>query len=430
MLGKVDRRVLLGLASGFAGACYISPLWAQQAASRRDLAIQRFEGLAGKAYRVVPAPDLTPGIGRVPRNVAFARWERHGRVFATDIVTELQRLTEVVVIERDGRIVQSSSMGRFSGFVEQDGSLLLEGSQRFHVTGQEEMTRRLPVLYEETPIRPGVRRARYSSANFRLPFEVLIEEIAYTEATAIAANLYPSEYDPSRWRRSNLGSRAKVALLVGISSYTDLADLANPINDITAVATRLRGIGYSTQAILNPTLDQLNDSIARFGVDIASSGDEVSSLFYFAGHAVEVGNRNYLLPSDIRRLSTDSLETGSVPLDVIVSQTPSTPRNIRLIVVDACRNPPGQLPEAGSGLARLSAPEGSYIAFSTAPGMVAEDGVGRLSPFARAFVRELENPRRPIEELFRGVRRTVVEATDGAQVPWDSSSLLEPFALA
>jgi uncharacterized caspase-like protein len=81
----------------------------------------------------------------------------------------------------------------------------------------------------------------------------------------------------------------------------------------------------------------------------------------------------------------------------------------------------------GQGLAQMEAPNGSFIAYSTAPGSVAADGAGLNSPFATALLREIATPGQPIEAIFRNVRRAVLQQTEGQQTPWDSSSLTEPF---
>ena len=103
-----------------------------------------------------------------------------------------------------------------------------------------------------------------------------------------------------------------------------------------------------------------------------------------------------------------------------------------IVILDACRNMPlaRSFRSASRGLARMDAPNGSFVAYSTAPGAVAADGDGRNSPFAAALIKQIGEKGTPIEVMFRGIRREVVAATGGQQTPWDSSSLLEPFYFA
>ena len=100
-----------------------------------------------------------------------------------------------------------------------------------------------------------------------------------------------------------------------------------------------------------------------------------------------------------------------------------------IVILDACRNLPiARSGRDGSrGLARMEAPNGSFVAYSTAPGAIAADGSGGNSPFATALVSEMTKPGQPIEITFRNVRRAVMQATGGKQTPWDSSSLIDGF---
>jgi uncharacterized caspase-like protein len=75
----------------------------------------------------------------------------------------------------------------------------------------------------------------------------------------------------------------------------------------------------------------------------------------------------------------------------------------------------------------MDAPNGTFIAYSTAPGSVAEDGMGTNSPFVAALLQNIVRPGEPIEAIFRNVRRTVLDVTEGYQRPWDASSLIAPF---
>ena len=80
-----------------------------------------------------------------------------------------------------------------------------------------------------------------------------------------------------------------------------------------------------------------------------------------------------------------------------------------------------------NGLAEMQAPTGTFLAYATAPGAVALDGVEGNSPFTEALAREMTVANQPIEQVLKQVRRSVLEATDGRQTPWDSSSLVSDF---
>jgi uncharacterized caspase-like protein len=75
----------------------------------------------------------------------------------------------------------------------------------------------------------------------------------------------------------------------------------------------------------------------------------------------------------------------------------------------------------------MDAPQGTMIAYATAPGNVAIDGTGRNSPFTKHLVRAMQVPNTPIELMFKEVRRAVREETKNQQTPWENSSLIGNF---
>lgn len=80
-----------------------------------------------------------------------------------------------------------------------------------------------------------------------------------------------------------------------------------------------------------------------------------------------------------------------------------------------------------TALAKVDAPHGTLLAYSTAPGDVAADGTGRNSPYTAALARMIQTPGVPVEQVFKRVRIEVMERTGNRQVPWESSSLTGDF---
>ncbi len=72
---------------------------------------------------------------------------------------------------------------------------------------------------------------------------------------------------------------------------------------------------------------------------------------------------------------------------------------------------------------------GTLISFSTQPGNVALDGVGRNSPFAGALVQQLTTQRDDLSTILIGVRNLVMAETGNRQVPWEHSALRARFYL-
>ncbi|ULJ76495.1 caspase family protein [Rhizobium gallicum] len=231
----------------------------------------------------------------------------------------------------------------------------------------------------------------------------------------------------------------RVALVIGNSAYQHVPMLPNPGNDAGDMAAKLRDLGF--EVVVGSDLDLAG--VRRTIGDFVSSLDGADiALFYYAGHGLQVNGENYIAPVDAKLLSYIDLEFEAVPMDLILSAMERTTR-VNLVFLDACRDNPLAVNLArsmgtrsfsvGRGLAKVGSGVGSLIAFATQPGNVALDGEGRNSPFTAALLRHLGKPGRDITRELIDVRRDVLQATHGKQVPWDNSSLtgevvLKPLA--
>jgi uncharacterized caspase-like protein len=208
-----------------------------------------------------------------------------------------------------------------------------------------------------------------------------------------------------------------------------LGDLANPGNDAKLMAAALQQVGFDVELLLDPDQRTMQQAISRLGGRMESAGTGSTGLFFFAGHGVQARGINYLIPSGAKVEREADLAVEAVTADSVLFQMQEADASTSILILDACRNMPlaRGLRNATRGLAPMDASNGSFIAYSTAPGAVAADGDDANSPFVTALLAEVARPRQPIEATFRNVRRSVLRATAGAQTPWDSSSLLEPF---
>lgn len=225
----------------------------------------------------------------------------------------------------------------------------------------------------------------------------------------------------------------RLALVIANSAYNGGMDpLANPVNDGKLIAATLQKLGFAVTLVTDADQKAMKRAIADFGGALEGAGPSASALFYYAGHGLQVDGQNYLVPvsADIRREADVDLE--AVSAEAVLKQMEYAAPNTSIVILDACRNNPLSrgLRSGTRGLARMDAPNGSYVAYSTAPGQTAADGNGRNSPFALALADEMAKPGEGIEDVFRNVRITVSKATNGEQTPWDSSSLMNSFFFA
>jgi uncharacterized caspase-like protein len=229
------------------------------------------------------------------------------------------------------------------------------------------------------------------------------------------------------------GSEPRVALVIGNSEYGPaIGKLKNPANDAKLMAETLKGLGFSVDLVLDADQKAMKRAVKSFGAKLREAGSEATGLFYYAGHGVQVEGTNFLLPVGAEIEAEADVEIESIAADDVMTQMQSAGNAVNLVFLDACRNNPlaRTSRSATRGLARLDAPRGSFVGYSTAPGDVAADGDGANSPYALALVQELKTPGISIEEAHRNVRAKVLAESGNKQTPWDSSSLTGPVVLA
>lgn len=248
----------------------------------------------------------------------------------------------------------------------------------------------------------------------------------YLRAAIVLSLIFLSSY---AW------AEKRVALVIGNSAYQHAPQLTNPQNDASDMASKLTGLGFVVVTGRDLGLTGMRQSIREFvgkveGADVA--------LFFYAGHGLQVNGGNYMIPVDAQLRSNNDLDFEALPIDLVLSAMERNAK-VSLVFLDACRDNPLAATLArsmgtrsavvGRGLAKLDTGVGSLIAFATQPGNVALDGADRNSPFTTALLKHLGTPGQSITDDLIAVRRTVLEATDGKQVPWDSSSLTGPVVL-
>ena len=215
------------------------------------------------------------------------------------------------------------------------------------------------------------------------------------------------------------------ALVIGNGAY-QTAPLKNPLNDAEDMAATLKNLGF--KVILKKNLNQrtMEDAIRNFGKQLKSG---VVGFFYFSGHGMQVGNRNYLLPIDARIESESDVKYEAVDAGRVLGKMEDAGNQLNIVILDACRNNPYEraFRAEQKGLARMDAPMGSLIAYATSPGKVAADGPERNGVFTKYLIKHMVEPNLPIEQVLKRVRIDVARETNRLQIPWESSSLMGNF---
>ena len=217
----------------------------------------------------------------------------------------------------------------------------------------------------------------------------------------------------------------RIALVVGNGSYQS-APLKNPVNDAKDITNALRKLGFLVTHKQDVTQREFEAAIRDFGKNLREGG---VGLFFYAGHGIQVDGINYLIPLDAEMLEETDVKYEAVDARRIMDAMYNARNNLNIVILDACRNNPvaRSFRSGSAGLARMDAPRGTIVAYSTSPGKVAFDGRGRNSPYTAALLEYMDNPGLTIEQVFKKCRKRIYKATKGKQIPWESTSLTGDF---
>lgn len=215
----------------------------------------------------------------------------------------------------------------------------------------------------------------------------------------------------------------RLALVIGNQNYT-FTPLETPLSDAKEISSRLQSAGYKVTLLNDQKQNEMYDATDSFFLESANA--KVVLVFY-AGHAVQVNGRNFLIPVDMK-MNTPDMLSRMFDLRYLLNKLTESSAENKVVILDACRdNPFSKNPNASSGLSELIAPSGTFVAFSTAPGSTAEDGEGNNSPYTTALIDMVFRPGIKIEDAFKNVRKQVRAVTDNEQTPWESTSLVQDF---
>lgn len=240
---------------------------------------------------------------------------------------------------------------------------------------------------------------------------------------------------------STVAAERRVALMIGNDAYTDVPPLQKAVADAQAVGATLDDLGFDTIVVSDATRRDMNLAVAEFTA-MLEPGD--TAFVFFAGHGVEIDGENYLLPVDILVpgvASADFVKAESMSLSDLLDRVRATGAKATLAVIDACRNNPFPRDATGRslggtrGLARVAAPEGTFVMFSAGAGQLALDRLDRDDPaensvFTRALLPKLREPGLELRDMIASVRvdvRDLARTANHAQFPAYYDELLGEF---
>ncbi|MCK1718422.1 caspase family protein [Bradyrhizobium sp. 141] len=224
-----------------------------------------------------------------------------------------------------------------------------------------------------------------------------------------------------------LAQQARVALVIGNGAYEKVPELPNPTRDAADIGRALERLDFKVTQVKNATAQEMRKAVVEFGR--SAEGADLAVVFY-AGHGMEVGGENWLIPISAELRSDTDIESEAISLRSVSLQV-SKARKLGLVILDACRNNPFAAKMKRSigtralprGLAPTEPSDNVLIAYAARDGTTASDGEGRNSPFTASLLRHIDTPGLEISFLFRRVRDDVMAATKREQQPFVYGSL-------
>jgi hypothetical protein len=203
------------------------------------------------------------------------------------------------------------------------------------------------------------------------------------------------------------------ALVIGNDNYKNVSKLNNATSDAKAMSTALTALGFKVTVFLDIDERAFKQALREFKMSI-QGGDEV--LVFFAGHGVQLGSTNYLLPTDIKGDNEEQVKDEAIQLQRILDDLQERKAKFSLAIIDACRDNPFKgsgRALGGRGLAPTTAATGQMVMFSAGTGQQALDKLGQNDKdknglFTRILLKEMNKPGIPVDRVLRNVRNEVV----------------------
>ena len=221
----------------------------------------------------------------------------------------------------------------------------------------------------------------------------------------------------------------RVALVIGNAVYSG-APLINPVNDARAMGEALRRLGFTVVTLENAHRVEMTQAIAE--MRNALQGKQGVGMLYYAGHGVQLDWLNYMVPVNARVRRSDEIPEQTVAISSVLSAFKAAGNRMNILVLDACRDNPFDDKVATKGLAPIDAPPGTFMAFATSAGNVAEDGdvASGNGLYTQYLLQELKEAGARLEDVFKRVNVRVRQQSEGRQVPTYSSNVDDEFSFS
>ena len=219
-------------------------------------------------------------------------------------------------------------------------------------------------------------------------------------------------------------SAIQLALIIGNGNYPDAAERLNqPINDASGLAYAMRRHGFDVDVVEDATKADMARAVERLKSKI-KPGSVV--MLFFGGYGVQSRQETYMIPTDAVIWKEGDVRREGMSVETVLHAIEERGARATLAVLDASRRNPYErrFRSYSHGLAPVNAPNNALVISSNTPGKVADETKGDHSMLVTELLNELKADI-GAEGVFNKTRVAVFRASNGAQMPSVSSSLLE-----
>ncbi len=252
-----------------------------------------------------------------------------------------------------------------------------------------------------------------------------------TPSSAVVLPVVPAGQPLPSALRDAYKMEKRYALVIGNSTYKHVPALRNPVNDASDVAGQLRQLDFDVINLDDATYGEMRNAFFKFHEKLVNGPkDQTVGLFYFAGHGLQSEGENYLVPVDANIEYEDDIARQCFPVQkIVLGNMERSNSRMNILILDACRNNPfpGTSRTVTGGLTEMRKARGSFIAYATAPGSTASDGVGRNGLYTQELLRALQKSGLTLEQVFKEVRVNVLRLSGEKQSTWDNSNITGEF---
>ena len=221
----------------------------------------------------------------------------------------------------------------------------------------------------------------------------------------------------------------RLALIIGNNDYLN-NPLKNCVNDAKCLAETLKQIKiFQVELQTNLKSEEMYECIKNFTKSIRRN-DFV--IFFFAGHGIQWGDQNFLLPCDNDKIiDGEDMQRYGINAQSSVDNMAKVNPYIVVFLLDCCRsywmpNKNRLQNQQVGGLNQMKVPQQTLIAFACAAGQVVPDQseASQNGLFTTYLIKHITTPGVHIETILLRVAKDIVTETDSAQRPFRVSSII------